>query len=216
MPTVPISITLPQELLEQVKVEVAKGEYASVSEFVRGAVRDKFGLMKHSKISDESRLPINKSDAKLPAEMVTSAHQSVSVSARSIGGSGEDSPWITGKVHRGQQLGGKLGFPTLNLDPLLLSNQVPYGVFAAEVEVDDRIYQSATHYGPRKTLDEWRPTLELHLLDFDRHIPGHLIRFRLLKRIRETMKFDSLEQLGQQLATDVAAVRRYFEGRSEV
>lgn len=290
MPTVPISITIPQELLEQIKKEVGKGSYASVSEFVRDAVRDRFEA-KDAQFNRESPGGLSQPTVDLnspnlanhvvstnPAQVATgdgrmaeSFRSTASVdmtpphSSRSIspavlaeqrvpqstapfdGAHSRQSPadqlhpsaphlmnptdsppsksppppvvifnigensWIMGKVERGQQLGGKLGFPTLNLDPSLLSADVPHGVFVAEVEVADTIYQAAGHYGPRKTLDEWRPTLEFHLLDFDQHIPGHLVRFRLLKQIRETMKFAGLEHLKKQLADDVAAVRRYFE-----
>jgi riboflavin kinase/FMN adenylyltransferase len=121
-----------------------------------------------------------------------------------------DNTWLTGKVQRGQQLGGKLGFPTLNLDPTLLPATVSHGVYAAQVEYNDQIHAAAAHFGPRKTLGEWRPTLEFHLLDFDQHIPGALIRFRLLDQIRTTLRFDSLDALKKQLGDDITKVRKLF------
>ncbi len=279
MSSIPISITLPQEFLEQIRSEVNKGSYASVSEFVRDAVRAMFeakGAQFNSSSPGGFPTPIasltqsNRADDKPMASWAQSnpkdksapcSHQTMSQSgnpfhssthektpsvAQMVGQSRSKSPdsgpissatpsiqqvdsptskstpppvviynlgenyWITGKVERGQQLGGKLGFPTLNLDPSLLPADVPHGVFVAEVEVADRLYQAAGHYGPRKTLNEWRPTLEFHLLDFNQHVPGHLVRFRLLKQIRQTLKFHSLDQLKTQLADDVMAVRQFF------
>lgn len=126
------------------------------------------------------------------------------------GSSNTSNSWLTGKVQRGQQLGGKLGFPTINLDPTLLPATLTHGVYAAEVEYDDQVYLSAAHFGPRKTLGEWKPTLEFHLLDFDQHIPGAIVRFRLLEAIRSTLRFDSLDELKAQLKNDVETVRKYF------
>ncbi|MFA6262499.1 MAG: riboflavin kinase [Bacteroidia bacterium] len=182
MSTKPISITLPEELLDQLNKQVESGQFASVSEFIRHSVR-----------------------------MALAAKQS---GAQTAGQNTEDidkassHSWLTGKVQRGQQLGGKLGFPTLNLDPTLLPATVMHGVYAAQVEYGDHIYLAAAHFGPRKTLGEWKPMLEFYLLDFDQHIPGALVRFRLLERIRATLRFDSLDALKKQLADDVAKVRQ--------
>lgn len=184
MSTKPISITLPQELLERINAQVESGQFASVSEFIRHSVR----------LALEPK-PVG----------IHSADPHIATQSQSA-----DSAWLTGKVQRGQQLGGKLGFPTLNLDPTLLPATVSHGVYAAQVEYDDQTYTAAAHFGPRKTLGEWKPTLEFHLLDFDQHIPGALIRFRLLNQIRATLRFDSLDALKQQLGNDVVKVRKLF------
>ncbi|MBP7875365.1 type II toxin-antitoxin system ParD family antitoxin [Candidatus Woesebacteria bacterium] len=186
MSTKPISITLPEELLAKINGQVDTGQFASVSEYIRHAVR-----------------------LALKSPAGTTNALSEHSAQEEIGGStNEFNPWLTGKVQRGQQLGGKLGFPTLNLDPTLLPATLTHGVYAAQVEYDDQIYAAATHFGPRKTLGEWKPTLEFHLLEFDQHIPGSLVRFRLLQQIRETLRFDSLDELKKQLRSDVDQVRK--------
>lgn len=179
MPTKPISITLPEELLSLIEAQVESGQFASVSEYIRHSVR--LALSRSSQDSDGF-----------------SSSNEVS------------NCWLTGKVQRGQQLGGKLGFPTINLDPTLLPATLTHGVYAAEVEYADKIYLSAAHFGPRKTLGEWKPTLEFHLLDFDQHIPGAIVRFRLLEAIRSTLRFESLDELKAQLKNDVETVRTFF------
>ncbi len=189
MPTKPISITLPEELLELIDQQVESGQFASVSEYIRHAVR--LALGRGGNLESGGGSTSREGDF----ELITST-------------------WLTGKVQRGQQLGGKLGFPTLNLDPTLLPATVTHGVYAAQVEHADQIYSAAAHFGPRKTLGEWKPTLEFHLLDFDQHIPGNLVRFRLLEPIRSTLRFDSLDALKQQLAEDVAKVRTIFGKKS--
>lgn len=195
MPAKPISITLPEELLERINDQVQSGQFASVSEYVRHAVR---------LAMDEESTGAERGIGARRQTSVVSATNPID----SFGNDGTSAnTWLTGKVQRGQQLGGKLGFPTINLDPSLLPATVAHGVYAAQVEYEDRVYLAAAHFGPRKTLGEWKPTLEFHLLDFDQHIPGSLVRFRLLEQLRASLRFDSLEALKKQLAEDVAKVR---------
>lgn len=192
MSSKPISITLPEELLKEINKKIKAGRFASVSEYIRHAVR--LAMAETSETTSKSAS--QSSNKKTDADNIFGSFST------------DTSPWLTGKVQRGQQLGGQLGFPTLNLDPTLLPATVTHGVYAAQVEYNDKIYAAAAHFGPRKTLGEWKPTLEFHLLDFDLHIPGALIRFRLLERIRETLRFDSLGALKKQLTSDVTKVRQ--------
>ena len=186
MPLIPQTVTLPEEMIAEIERLIEEGGYASISEFVRLAVK--------RELVDQ----LGEKSAFWNSQQAANNEQSASTSFDG---------WIIGKVHRGQQLGGKLGFPTLNLEPTLVPKDTKHGVYAGLVEHDDQVYRAAVHYGPRKTLGEWRPTLELHLLDFDKHIPGALVRFRLLDKIRETMRFESLDHLKEQLAADVRSVR---------
>lgn len=198
MPTKPISITLPEELLSQIEEQVESGQFASVSEYIRHSVR--LALKHRNGVGHAGSA--NQGGSRQSAE---------SVGSETVGDiTPLDNPWLTGKVQRGQQLGGKLGFPTINLDPTLLPATQTHGVYAGLVEYEDHIYLAAIHFGPRKTLGEWKPTLELHILDFDKHIPGSLVRFRLLDQIRTTLRFDSLDALKQQLSDDVRQVRDRF------
>ena len=214
MPTKPISITLPEELLELIDQQVESGQFASVSEFIRHCVRQE--LSRSQAVGDVTPGTATVGSATSASDSTRQHNTNLSL----INSESEQefalitSTWLTGKVQRGQQLGGKLGFPTLNLDPTLLPATVTHGVYAAQVEHADQIYSAAAHFGPRKTLGEWKPTLEFHLLDFDQHIPGNLVRFRLLEPIRSTLRFDSLDALKQQLAEDVAKVRKIFGKKS--
>ena len=214
MPTKPISITLPEELLELIDQQVESGQFASVSEFIRHCVRQE--LSRSQAVGDVT--PGTATLGSATATMDPTRQHNASLTPTNQANDVEfeliTSTWLTGKVQRGQQLGGKLGFPTLNLDPTLLPATVTHGVYAAQVEHEDHIYVAAAHFGPRKTLGEWKPTLEFHLLDFDQHIPGSLVRFRLLEPIRSTLRFDSLDALKKQLAEDVAQVRKIFGKKS--
>lgn len=116
--------------------------------------------------------------------------------------------WHTGKVQRGDKIGRTLGFPTANLDPTELDNISRDGVYAAQVAVAHAHYRGVLYLGPRLTLGETRRVLEIHLVDFSGDLYDQVISFTLGPYIRPPRNFDSTQALKDQLAEDVAAVRR--------
>ena len=117
---------------------------------------------------------------------------------------GYDYP-LHGVVVSGNKLGRTIGFPTANMqlyEPLKLLPKD--GVYAVEVEIQgqDRNYKGMCNIGVRPTVDGKARTIETHILDFDEDIYGLPIRIRFKKRIRDEIKFESLDTLRQQLALD--------------
>lgn len=117
---------------------------------------------------------------------------------------GYDYP-LHGVVVSGNKLGRTIGFPTANMqlyEPLKLLPKD--GVYAVEVEIQgqDRNYRGMCNIGVRPTVDGKARTIETHILDFDEDIYGLPIRIKFEKRIRDEIKFESLDALRQQLALD--------------
>ncbi len=111
---------------------------------------------------------------------------------------------FTGTVLHGDKLGRTIGFPTINLDVNLVTKEVlKKGVYKAEVEVKQKKYVGALYYGPRLVLNEIRDVLEIHLLDFDQEIYGEKVKFIIQNFIRGIIKFNSFEELKNQLQIDV-------------
>ena len=110
---------------------------------------------------------------------------------------------LKGVVVAGNRLGRTIGFPTANMklyEPLKL---VPgRGVYVVEAEVLGRKYRGMTNIGLRPTVGGSFTTIETHILDFDEDIYGLPIRIKFKKRIRDEIKFESLDALRQQLALD--------------
>lgn len=117
------------------------------------------------------------------------------------------SAWYTGTVQRGDQVGRTLGFPTANLDPVLLEHVKKEGVYAAEVRLGSQFYRGALYLGPRLTLGETKRVLEIHLLDFSGDIYGQDIHFCLGPFIRPSRDFPNIEELVKCLKADTDAVR---------
>ena len=121
---------------------------------------------------------------------------------------------ISGRVEHGDSLGHKIGFPTANIQ--LKHNRPPlWGIFAVEVEgLGDQPLQGAASLGVRPTVkNNGRPTLEVHLFDFDRQVYNQHVRVDFLHKLRDEMKFPNLETLTAQIAADVANAKRYFGTR---
>lgn len=108
-----------------------------------------------------------------------------------------------GKVIKGKALGRKLGFPTANLE--LKENDLPeHGIYAGYVFFEDNKYKGAIFYGPV----DGEVVLEVHILDFDKDIYDQEVELEFVNKIREVTKFNSEEDLKNQIATDCEEVRK--------
>ena len=115
---------------------------------------------------------------------------------------------ICGTVIAGDKLGQKLGFPTANLDVAGLVLP-PNGVYAAITRHEGRLYRAALNIGVRPTVAAGRQLrVEAHLLDFDGDLYGRELELEIGEKLREEKRFGSVEELKEQIAKDVAGVRR--------
>jgi riboflavin kinase / FMN adenylyltransferase len=118
---------------------------------------------------------------------------------------------VAGRVIRGDQLGHQLGFPTANLDTpgLLLP---AHGVYAAHARVGATNHRAVLNIGTRPTIQNATPTprLEVHLLDFSGDLYGQELEVEFVAKLRDEIKFPSVEALRAQIQRDVAAARAAF------
>ncbi len=120
---------------------------------------------------------------------------------------------IMGKVVYGRQLGRQLDAPTANIQ--LHRYRAPLdGVYAIEMFGLDKIYQGVANVGVRPTVDSSaEPILEVHLFDFDGDIYGRNVTVTFRRKIRDEIKFDSLEKLKEAIHAAFAQSREYFASR---
>ena len=119
---------------------------------------------------------------------------------------------ISGRVVHGDHIGRKLGFPTANVR--MRRNRPPLcGIFAVRVRgLAAKPLPGAASLGVRPTVDaRGVPTLEVHLLDFDRDIYGTHVCVEFLHKLRDEQRFPDLETLRRQIADDVDDTRRFFD-----
>ncbi len=112
---------------------------------------------------------------------------------------------VRGQVSHGDQRGQLLGFPTANLqiphDKVLPKN----GVYVTRARWQEQWYRSVTNVGVRPTFggENLVPRLEVHLLNFNARIYDETIELTFLDRIRDEMKFSSVDALKAQIEKDV-------------
>lgn len=116
---------------------------------------------------------------------------------------------LNGTVVQGQRLGRTIGFPTANLAPEPLRLVPANGVYAAAATLaDGRRFDAAVNVGVRPTVESSGVrVVEAHLLDFDGDLYGESITLEFAARLRDEHRFDSIDALTAQLATDVADTR---------
>lgn len=118
--------------------------------------------------------------------------------------------YLSGHVSYGEQLGRKLCFPTANI--FLHRKVLPLrGVFVVQVHgLGDKPLLGAANIGRRPTVDDKDFLLEVYIFDFNQNIYGKFLQVEILHKLRGEEKFNSLEELKQQIAKDVEEARRAF------
>jgi riboflavin kinase / FMN adenylyltransferase len=118
-------------------------------------------------------------------------------------------PWLEGAVVRGDGRGHELGFPTANLALVPRSVVPAVGIYAGTAHLPGSSHPAAISvgYNPTFTDDRSAVRVEAYLLDFDADIYGSPIRLDLVRRLRDEIRYDSVDDLLAQLHRDVAAVR---------
>ncbi len=115
---------------------------------------------------------------------------------------------IRGRIVSGQTVGRGLGFPTANLET---GNEVvPAGVFVTTAEVAGGFHASVTNVGTRPTFNRTGTHIETHILDFTQDLYGADISLRFLEKIRDELRFESPDDLREQISEDLGTTRRYF------
>ena len=118
---------------------------------------------------------------------------------------------IRGKVIKGRERGGsKLGFPTANIK--LHDELCPkLGVYAVLVETSMGNFKGVANIGFSPTFGDHMFTIEVHILGFNHDIYNTRIRVNMVKRLRDEIKFDSIEQLSEQIRKDIETAKEILE-----
>lgn len=114
---------------------------------------------------------------------------------------------MLGKVVKGLGLGRKLGFPTANIEVAARQSVPADGVYAAHATFGNNSLPGVCNIGVRPTLDGHARTIEIYIDGFEDNIYGDELAIAFHARLRDEIKFDSLEKLAEQIARDVEDAR---------
>ncbi len=123
---------------------------------------------------------------------------------------------LRGKVIKGDQIGRTLGFPTANLFIEESYKLIPSdGIYAVRLDImngNEPAEQVAgmAYIGDRPTINGMSRNIEVNIFDFNKDIYGRMIRMQFLKYLRGDQKFNSLDELKEQLKRDEKAARTFL------
>ena len=122
---------------------------------------------------------------------------------------------IYGKVVKGERIGTKIGFPTANIDLKYKKQLIPSnGVYSVNLKLDKKSFSSICNIGYRPTItDETKLSIEVHILDI-RNIDLYkkFVEIEFIKKIRDEIRFKSLNDLKIQITKDVNMLKKEKNG----
>jgi len=114
---------------------------------------------------------------------------------------------MTGHVAHGTRLGRTLGFPTANVR-LMRRKSPMWGVSAVRVHgIGAGPLDGVASLGTRPTVNGSEPLLEAHVFNFSGDLYGRLIEVEFIAKLRDEVKFDSLDSMIEQMKVDAAQAR---------
>ncbi len=114
--------------------------------------------------------------------------------------------YIHGEVIYGNQIGRTINFPTINIKPEKLLPKK--GVYRTKVYIDDEVYEGITNVGIKPTIGKSSMVVETHIFkDFKEEFYGKYVKVEFLNFIRSETKFNSIEELKEQISKDISKVK---------
>jgi riboflavin kinase/FMN adenylyltransferase len=110
---------------------------------------------------------------------------------------------LFGKVIKGNQLGRKIGFNTANIELDYPNKIIPkIGVYVVKSTIHNTLYYGMMNIGYRPTVDGKTRTIEVHYFDLDKNLYDEKISVQVLERLRDEVKFETIQILKKQLEID--------------
>jgi riboflavin kinase/FMN adenylyltransferase len=195
----------PQEFIDEVLVRRLRATHVSVGEnfrFGHRAAGDAATLLADERFQTRV-VPL----VEIEGEIVSSSHIRALIQAGDVELSGRmlGAPFeLRGEVVAGDRRGRELGFPTANIVPDEALVHPGHGIYVARADGDC----AAVSVGVRPTFGTGRALLiEAYLLDREVDLYGRVLRVEFLKRLRGERRFESVDELVEQMHRDVARTR---------
>jgi riboflavin kinase / FMN adenylyltransferase len=121
----------------------------------------------------------------------------------------------SGTVIHGDKRGRTIGFPTANCEINEEYIVPPVGVYAVKAKVDEMWYQAVCNVGYKPTFNQngLKPSVEVHLFDFDQDIYGKNVQIEWHIYLRKEQKFSGITELVSKINTDKQNAINYFKNR---
>ena len=119
---------------------------------------------------------------------------------------------LNGTVVNGKQLGGKIGFPTANINVKEAYKLIPKtGVYVVKSAIENNTVFGMMNIGFRPTLEGKHQTIEVHFFDFQNDLYNQNLTVDILYFLRDEEKFESVGKLISQLNKDKKIALNYIQ-----
>jgi riboflavin kinase / FMN adenylyltransferase len=121
---------------------------------------------------------------------------------------------LTGTVVKGKGLGRQLGFPTANINIKEDYKLIPkHGSYVISTLIKNKAVYGMMNIGMNPTVNGEKESIEVHFFDFDKDIYNKKIQIDMLHRLRDEIKFESVEALKEQLLKDKETSLTYIKNK---
>lgn len=121
---------------------------------------------------------------------------------------------LTGKIRKGKGIGRTINFPTANLVVEESYKLIPkQGVYVIQSIWKDKLVKGIMNIGFNPTVNGEKLSIEVHFFDFDEILYDKKIQIQVIHRLRDEIKFESLEKLKMQIQLDKEKALDYFTSK---
>ena len=119
---------------------------------------------------------------------------------------------VYAQVIEGKKLGRTIGIPTVN--QLIPKEKITpkRGVYITECQIGNDMYPSVTNVGTRPTVEnDGKENMETYIIGYNGDLYFSYVRVNFYRRLRDEIKFSSLEELKKQINSDIEKAKEYFK-----
>ena len=118
---------------------------------------------------------------------------------------------LRGRVEGGKHMGRRIGVATANVETDPRKQLPAFGVYPCRVKTEAGEMAAVMNIGVQPTLPSGRVTVEAHILEGEPELYGQEVSLFPGDRFREEKKFDSVQELTNQIRKDQEAARAWFQ-----
>ena len=119
---------------------------------------------------------------------------------------------ISGQIVHGNKRGTDIGYPTINIDVNSPYKLIPSnGVYAVKVGLEGESYGAMLNIGDNPTFDDKKWSIEAHIFEFNKNVYNQKVEIAFVKKMRDEIKFSSVDALKSQMKNDEILARKIIE-----
>lgn len=119
--------------------------------------------------------------------------------------------FYNGKIIKGKGNGKKIGTPTANVDYPKYKIDIEDGIYYSYIIWDGKRMPSLTSISYNPTFNGDKKTYETFIYNFDKDIYGEEVYVEIIEKIRDPIKFSSIDELIEKMSDDKENGKKYFD-----